>query len=229
METGFEIQGLAGSHLTDLEKRKKSMAVYYGMVSMMDKYIGKILNELERLGLADNTVVVFTSDHGHFFGQHGLSAKGPFHYQDVIKVPFIVKYPGQKPALAVSHSLQSLVDLAPTFLSLAGQPVPGSMTGVDQSGVWQGTDHAARDHVICEDRHEPTAMHLKTYVDDRYRLTVYYSSDEGELYDLEEDPGEIRNLWNDPGSAELKSRLLLSFLQAELGKEPMWMPRISPW
>ena len=63
------------------------------MISLMDKYIGRILNKLDKLGLAENTVVVFTTDHGHFFGQHGFIHKGPFHYEDMIKIPFIVRYP----------------------------------------------------------------------------------------------------------------------------------------
>lgn len=99
---------------------------------MMDKYIGKILDKLDELGLSDNTLVVFTTDHGHFFGQHGLQAKGGFHYEDLIKLPFIVRYPDQVPAGKVSNAIQSLVDLAPTFLSFCNLPIPSSMTGVDQ-------------------------------------------------------------------------------------------------
>src|SRR5690625_6435830 len=86
------------------------------MVSMLDKYIGKILDKVEELGIADNTLIVFTSDHGHFYGQHGLQFKGGFHYEDLIKVPFIVRYPGKVPAGKQSDAMQSLVDLAPTFL-----------------------------------------------------------------------------------------------------------------
>lgn len=93
------------------------MGVYYGMISLMDKYIGKILDKLDELGLADSTIVVFTTDHGHFFGQHGLQAKGGFHYEDLIKLPFIVRYPGHVPAGQQCNAIQSLVDLAPTFLS----------------------------------------------------------------------------------------------------------------
>ena len=64
---------------------------------MMDKYIG-ILDKLDELGLSEDTIVVFTTDHGHFFGQHGLQAKGGFHYEDLIKLPFIARYPGRVPA-----------------------------------------------------------------------------------------------------------------------------------
>ncbi len=214
------------SHLHDNEVLKKDIAVYYGMVSLMDKYIGKILDKLDELGIADNTIVVFTTDHGHFYGHHGLIAKGPYHYEDMIKIPFIVKYPGVVPENIVSSSMQSLVDLAPTFLNFAQIPVPREMTGVDQSKVWNGEKSSARDHIICENHHEPTAVHLKTYVDERYKITVYYNKTYGEIYDLEEDPNEINNLWDNPEYKDLKTELLLKYVWAELGKEPMWMPRI---
>ncbi|MBD2863265.1 sulfatase family protein [Paenibacillus oceani] len=226
-ESGFGIHGYHSHvNMTD-EDRKKLVAVYYGMVSYMDKCIGQILDKLDALGLADNTIVVFTTDHGHFFGQHGLQAKGGFHYEDLIRVPFIVKYPGHVPAGRVSDSMQSLVDLAPTFLSFAGAPIPGAMTGVDQSAVWQNPELSARDHIICEFHHEPTTIHQKTYVNDRYKITVYYNQTYGELFDLAKDPGETRNLWDDERFRELKADLLLKYIWAELGKEPMPMPRIS--
>ncbi len=224
-ETGQEIHGYH-SHLLPEAERKKLVATYYGMVSLLDKYIGRILDRLDELGLADDTIVVFTTDHGHFFGQHGLQAKGGFMYEDLIKLPFLVRYPGHVPTGRVSHAMQSLVDLAPTFLSFAGIPIPHAMTGVDQSDVWVGRKSEARDYIVCEFRHEPTTIHQKTYVDRRYKLTVYYNRAYGELFDLEEDPGELRNRWDDSAFAALKSELLLKFLWAELGKEPLPMPRI---
>lgn len=131
------------------------------MISMMDKYIGKILDRLDELGLSEDTIVVFTTDHGHFFGQHGLQAKGGFHYEDLIKLPFIVRYPGRVPAGKRSNAIQSLVDLAPTFLSFCGIPVPHAMTGIDQKDVWLGAADTARQHAICEFRHEPSTIHQK--------------------------------------------------------------------
>jgi uncharacterized sulfatase len=224
-ETGMGIHGYH-SHLQPERERKQLVATYYGMISLMDKYIGKILDKLDELGLADNTVVVFTTDHGHFFGQHGLQYKGGFHYEDLIKLPFLVRYPGHVPAGVQSSAIQSLVDLAPTFLSLSGIQVPYAMTGLDQSEVWMGTKSAVRDHAVCEFRHEPTTIHQKTYVNERYKITVYYNQTYGEIFDLQEDPGELNNLWDDPAAAGLKTELLLKYAWAELGKEPLPMPRI---
>lgn len=225
-ESGFFSAGHR-THVHDPEKLRKDIAVYYGMISLMDKYIGRILDRLEELGLAENTVVVFTSDHGHVYGHHGLTSKGPFHYEDLLRVPFIVRYPGRVPAGATSDSLQSLVDLAPTFLSIAGLSVPGRMTGIDQSSVWNGKQAALRDHVICENHQEPTVMNLRTYVNERYKLTVYFNRTYGELFDLWKDPGEVHNLWDDPEHLEVKQELMMRYIWAELGKEPLWMPRIS--
>lgn len=226
-ESGFFCHGMHSHANISRETARKNMSVYYGMVSLMDKYIGKILDKLDELGLTDNTLVIFTTDHGHFFGQHGLHAKGPFLYEDMIKVPMIARFPGQIPAGTRNTAIQSLVDIAPTCLDFCGLPVPRTMAGLSEKDVWCGQKDFVRDHAICEHHHEPTTIHLKTYVDKRYKLTVYYNQTYGELFDLENDPQELHNLWDDPNSQSLKQELLLKYIWAELGKEIMWMPRIS--
>ena len=215
------------SHLRDKKELAQDIAVYYGMISLMDKYIGKVLDRLDELGLAENTLVVFTSDHGHFYGQHGLTTKGPFHYQDLVKVPFIARMPGTIPEGEQNDAMVTLVDLAPTFLSVAGIEVPRMMTGVDQNDVLCGRKQEARDHVIVENHHQPTTIHLKTYIDKRYKITAYYNREYGELFDLREDPQELRNLWDSREHATLKTQLLLKLVHAEMGKEPLVMPRIA--
>ncbi len=225
-ETPFGNHGFQ-SHLHDRASLQKDMAVYYGMTSFMDQQIGRILDRLDELGVAENTLVVFTTDHGHFLGQHGLIAKGAFHYEDMVRLPFLVRYPGRVTAGRVSTALQSTVDLSPTFLAAAGLPVPGAMQGLDQLPAWRGEAPAVRDHVIVENRHQPTKVHLRTYIDDRYKITVYRDQPYGELFDLEEDPGEVHNLWDEPASAPLKGRLLHDFVNAELRREPTRMPRIA--
>ncbi|MFW5802578.1 MAG: sulfatase [Verrucomicrobiota bacterium] len=224
-QSGLALHG-CHSHLHDRDELAKDIAVYYGMVSCMDKYIGVILDKLDELGLTDDTLVVFTTDHGHFFGQHGLVAKGPFHYEDMIKLPFIARWPGQIPAATTNDSLISLVDLPPTFLSACGLNVPYAMTGIDQTEVLRGNARPERDHVIVENRHDVDSVNVMTFVEERYKITVYCKESCGELYDLREDPGELRNLWNVPEFADLKQRLLLRFVQAEMAKAPVPMPRV---
>jgi uncharacterized sulfatase len=206
---------------------RKDMAIYYGMISFMDEQIGRILDRLGELGVAGSTLVVFTTDHGHFLGHHGLTAKGAFHYEDLIRLPFVVRMPGTVPAGQRTTAIQSLVDLAPTFLDAAGIPVPGLMQGVSQWPVWTGQADRARDWAIIENRHQPTRLHLRTYVEDRYKITVYRGDPEGELFDLHDDPDERRNLWNDPACTHLKAALMERWLQAEISREPTRFPRIA--
>ncbi len=204
------------SHLHDRAELARDIACYYGMVSCMDHYIGSMLEQLDTLGMAENTLVVFTSDHGHYFGQHGLIAKGAFHYDDGLRVPLLARLPGRIPAGSSSQSLQSLVDFAPTFLDFCGLEAPADMTGISQRKNWQGDESGARRHVIIENRHQPTTLHLKTYVDARYKITLYFNRDYGEIFDLQADPGEQTNLWRD---AQLRAELTERFLHAEMQKE----------
>ena len=222
-------QGLHGfhSHLHSEENLRRSMACYYGMTSMIDQEVGRILDALDRLGIAENTLVIYSTDHGHFIGHHGLIAKGAFHYEDMLRIPMIVRYPGVVPAGVRSDTLQCQVDWAPTFLDAAGIEVPGLMQGHSQLDVWGGNRDAARDWVLVENRHNPTTVHLRTLVTDRYKITVYRDASYGELFDLVQDPGELHNCCDDPAYAEVKGQLLLRFVQAEIQREPTRMPRIA--
>ena len=218
---GFE------SHLPGQASLREDMAVYFGMVSLMDREIGRILDALDRLDLARNTLVVFTTDHGHFLGQHGLTAKGPFHYEDMLRIPLIVRAPGSVLAGRVLPALQSHVDFAPTFLDALGISVPGSLQGSSQWASWTGQTSASRTEVIVENRHQPNTMHLRTYVNERYKLTVHRGQPYGELFDLAADPDERLNLWDEPASQRLKASLMAQFLDADLRREATRYPRIG--
>jgi uncharacterized sulfatase len=225
-ETGYYVHGFH-SHLIDDKTLKKRVATYYGMISFVDFQIGKIMEALDKTGQRENTIVLFTTDHGYFLGQHGLIEKGAFHFEDMVKIPMIASYPGKVPTGVTNKALQSQVDFVPTFLSMADVKIPGKMQGVDQSKVWYGGLTEARKNVIVENRHEPTTVHLRTYIDERYKITVYRDKDYGELFDLEKDPMEKNNLWNNPNASNLKCVLLQKFLNAELEREFTPMPRIA--
>ena len=221
----FEAHGYA-SHLYPEHDLKKDMAVYYGMMSFIDAEVGRTLDTLDRLGLTDDTLIVFTSDHGHFLGQHGLVAKGPFHYEDMLRVPFLAAWPGRIPAGTVQDSIQSLVDLMPTFLDAAGVAVPGQVQGLSQLAQWQG-GAPVRSHAIRENRHNPVMPHVTSYIEERYKVNVYREGPWGELFDLKADPGEVVNLWDDPQSEPVKREMLHRFVQAMLAAEPTENPRVA--
>lgn len=215
------------SHLISDAALRKNIAVYYGMMTLVDDQIGKILRHLDDRGITEDTLVVFTSDHGHFLGQHGLIAKGAFHYEDLLRIPFLARWPGVIPPGTTSEALLGLVDLAPTFLQAAGLSVPGWMQGINQLPMWSGRAASVRDEVIVENRHQPTAVDLRTYIDQRYKLTLYRGQPWGDLFDLQDDPGELQNRYNDPAYAEIRSRLTLAALQSEIRREPTRHRRIA--
>ena len=90
-------------------------------------------------------------------------------------------------------SLLSLVDLAPTFLKVAGIDIPTQMQGVDQTDVFYGKKESIRSHIFVENRHNPRMPHLKTYINDNYKISIYREANYGELFDLENDPNEYNN------------------------------------
>jgi len=223
-EGGFGMHGQQ-SQLHDPDMLREAMAIYYGMVSFMDDQIGRILDKLDELGITDNTLVVFTTDHGHFLGQHGLVAKA-FMYEDNVRLPFLVQWPGKVPAGQSSDAIQGLVDLAPTFLSACGIDIPGRMQGVDQLPVWTGQTDRIRDNILIEHRHQAKTYNIRSLVNQRYKLTVYKDHDFGELFDLREDPGELFNRWDDPDYQSIKMQLMHEMLDAEMQREPTERPRV---
>lgn len=224
-ETPFANHGFQ-SHLVDEKRALKNMAVYYGMVSMLDDRIGQIMDHLEEVGLAEDTLVVFTTDHGHYFGQHGLHAKGAFHYDDGIRVPFIASHPSM-PTDIHTGSLLSLTDVAPTILDALALEVPYHMTGKSQWPTFVSPDTSRRRHVVCENHHQPTKLYAKTLVTETHKLTVYLNESYGELYDLNEDPNEYDNRWADPRYEAVKNELLLQLIHAQMADESLPMPRIA--
>ncbi len=186
------------------------------MMSFTDKYIGIILDKLKSLGLENDTLIIFTTDHGDLFGQHGLRHKCIFHYEDLLRVPMIVKYNGHIPKGAVNDSLQSLIDLAPTILDYCGLAIPQCMQGIDERAVWDGRESAKRTFVINENRHEPHLMHMVSYIENDYKITVHEGRTYGELYDLKNDLEEHNDIWQDSEARNIKAELLYKFLVEEM-------------
>lgn len=194
------------------EEVREILALTYGMITMIDDAVRRILRKLEETGLADNTVVIFTSDHGDFMGDHGLMLKGPIHYQGVIRVPFIWHDPQLK-VDGRTDALGSCTDIARTVLARAGLAPVNGMQGRNLLPVMEGKGDDL-DGVVVEEDSQRTYLgfdqpvRARSLVTDRYRLTVYRGADWGELYDLKDDPYETRNLWSDPAAQNVKAAML---------------------
>jgi arylsulfatase A-like enzyme len=223
--SGTDPQGYAG--MTEAHAREV-IAHYYGMVSMIDDAVGRVLEALERLGLAEETVVVFATDHGELLGDHGLWLKGPFLYEGLIRVPWIWRFPRELPAGRVVSGVASYLDFAPTVLGLSGVPADPLMQGLSMAALLRGeTDVPPRDHALVELREAPEGLQSRTIVTERYKLTCYPGFEFGELFDLREDPGEERNAWADPACVAARTALLSMLVGAMADSARPSLPRLS--
>lgn len=167
------------------------------MVELIDRGVGTILDAIDECGLADDTLVVFTSDHGELLGDHGLWYKGPFFYEGLLGVPLIIRGPGVR--TGVTDALVSTVDLAPTLLESLAVGVPDAMDGASFAAHLRDGDTLTRDRCLVEYRNgyrdaDRAAMALVT---ERFKY-VRYQDGERELTDLIADPEERRNVAGDP-------------------------------
>jgi choline-sulfatase len=193
-------------------QQQRITAAYYAMIELIDAQVGRMLAALEDSGQRDNTIVVFMSDHGELLGDHGLYLKGPHFYDESVRVPLIISWPGRCLSGLCADALVELVDVAPTLLELIGlTPEPG-MQGRSLAPICRGTcpPSAHRDHVYAEydnswTHHRSYGTMLRTR---QAKIVVYHGTEPGELYDLEHDPEEFVNLWDSPEHADLKQQML---------------------
>lgn len=195
------------------EDAKLGRAYYYNMVKIIDQQMGRIMACLDERGLGENTLVLFTTDHGELLGDHGLWMKGPFHYEQLVCVPTLIRYPAAIPPGQRSEALFSHVDIVPTVLAAAGLPISDAIDGVDAMPMLSGEQESARDSLLIECVDDPQGLRLKTIVTDNRKLTWYCGHPYGELYDLESDPSERINQWDNPAYAADKADLISAILE----------------
>ncbi|HUT52687.1 MAG TPA: sulfatase-like hydrolase/transferase [bacterium] len=211
--------------------------LYY--CQMVDKQIKRLLDALDRLKLSDNTIVVFTADHGDMCGSHQLQAKGPFVYQENNNVPLVFRWPGRVNAGAESSALSHNPDVFPTLLDLCGVSAPVDyLPGRSIASLVRDPAAApVRDHVLMGFgmklgsnnalaklgarsgiSAEGVPMQIRAIHDGRYKYARYFDDNlasEFELYDLQEDPLELRNLAGDPGYNKLQQEMAARLEEAE--------------
>ncbi|MFW5474933.1 sulfatase-like hydrolase/transferase [Knoellia sp. CPCC 206450] len=213
-------------------------AAYYAMVTLVDAEVGRILDALDAEGLADDTIVVFTSDHGEMLGDHRLMLKGPFMYDCAVRVPLIIRWPGHVQPGRRTELVQ-WVDLAPTFLDAAGVEAPSTFQGASLLPLLGGDADGWRDWALCQYRdsghsYDPP-VHVTMLRHDHWKLVVHHGSPAsarartGELYDLDADPQELTNLWADADHAGTRADLQSLLLDVLVATEDRSRPRLAHW
>ena len=190
--------------MTDEEKMiwkyQRYMQDYLGSISSVDDNIGRVLDYLEESGLAENTIVVYTSDQGFYLGEHGWFDKR-FIYDESFKTPLIVRWPGITPSGTTNDQMVQNLDFAQTFLEVAGIDAPDDMQGESLVPLLAGNDdHWTREAVYYHYYEYPAVHMVKRHygiVTRDYKLAhYYYDVDEWELYDRKNDPTEVQNVYN---------------------------------
>jgi iduronate 2-sulfatase len=185
----------------DVRRQKKAMGGYFASVAFMDAQVGKVMKALKDEGLQDNTIVIFTSDHGYHLGEHDFWAKVSLR-DESSAVPLIISVPGKEPA--VCHSLTELLDLYPTLSNLCGLQIPQRLQGKDISPMLDDPSHRVRDAAFS------VAPSRRGFLlrEDRYAY-IQYKEDASagiELFDTENDPEQYTNLAEDPKHKQLVKR-----------------------
>jgi arylsulfatase A-like enzyme len=195
--------GLSGPDLKRW-KYRRYLQDYLACVASMDDGIGRVLDFLDHSGLADNTIVVYTSDQGFFLGDHGWFDKR-FMYEESLRMPLLIRWPGRVAPGTVSDAMVLNVDFAPTLLAAAGLPVPADMQGRSVVPVLRGeTPRDWRTSMYYRYYHYPQDHRVQPHYGIRtvrHKLIHFHKIDQWELYDLLEDPHELKNIYADPARA----------------------------
>ncbi len=238
---GFSGRRKATAQIDD-DAWRRIVAMTWGMVSHVDKQIGRVMEALEANGLAENTIVVFLADHGDMMGDHWMANKGPFHFEGLLRMPLIWSCPGRFPESVRTPGLASQLDFAPTILDLCGAAMPEGETpeepvakcqlpalpGRSLAPVLFGQEKKVRDWVIVENDEDYLGTRVRTFLTNRYKLTLYSGHEDwGEIFDLQEDPRELHNLWRRPEAKGLKQALIAKFMHCYLEEEPAAPRRLS--
>ncbi|MFC1526938.1 sulfatase/phosphatase domain-containing protein, partial [Candidatus Latescibacterota bacterium] len=209
---------------------RQIVARYYGHCTLIDDQVGRILNHLETRGLLENTIVVYTADHGDCLGAHRLIEKGEFMYDEIYRIPMIVAHPECRRPGSVSDDFVYLHEVMPSVLDAAGLEVPGDLDGQSFLPAMEGRDSDwNRDEVYCVfDRHFTVAN--QRMVRTRTHQLTFNSADPGELYDLVADPYQLRNVYGQPEHEEAR-RDLMARMERQMRelRDPLygWFRRIS--
>jgi arylsulfatase A-like enzyme len=206
----FYSSGLTGDDLTRF-KYQRYLQDYLACIAAVDKSVGQVLDFLRENGLDSNTVVIYASDQGFYLGEHGWFDKR-WMFEESYRTPLLVQWPGVTKPGSVNKDMVSNLDLAETFLEMAGVPVPGDMQGRSMVSILKGNTPSdwRKEHYYHYYEYPGSHMVKRHYgiSTERYKLIhYYYDIDEWELYDLQNDPLEVKNVYDDPSYTTVKADL----------------------
>ena len=184
---------------------RRFMSYYYCLVTLIDEYVGRLVEALERSGQLDNTLIVYTSDHGEMLGDFRMMSKGNF-YEPVLHVPLIARPPRDGVRGRRFDGLIEVMDFAPTALEYAGVELPEQMQATSYRPLLDGGD-GGHDAILSEFTYNDRSINGKCLRTDRFKYILWDVERGGELYDLQEDPLELRNLYYDPASRDIRDEL----------------------
>jgi len=208
------------------------VAAYCAQIELIDDALGRILAALDETGQREQTMVIFTSDHGEMLGDHGLLLKGCRFYEGAVHVPLIMSWPGHWSSGLRSEALVELTDLVPSIQQALGLPTAPEVQGQSLLPILEGRvdPQHHRDFVRCE-YHDalalPNRSRANMLFDGHHKLVVYHGCGVGELYDLEHDPDEFVNLWDDPRCQSLRWQLTKRLLDALMSATDDGQPRVG--
>ena len=223
-------------------------ASYHAMVALIDDEVGRVFDALERLGLAEDTLVIFTSDHGEMLGDHQMLLKGPMMYDCCARVPLILRWPGHVAAGQRRRELVQWIDLTSTILDAAGSRGMPRAQGASLLGLAAGREQSWREWALSEYRDSghpggggattgtnPRGVHTTMLRWENWKLVVWHGAPavererDGELYDLAADPDEFVNLFHDVAHRERRELMLARLLDVLDATEDRSQKRVAAW
>jgi len=211
------------------EQTRRQRAHYYANITMIDEQIGELIDALEKRGVADNTVIIFTSDHGDNLNDHGHSQKWNM-FEAAIRVPAVVYDPREATGARQSNDLVSLFDFGPTILELAGVTPPSWMEAKSLLPYFKPDAQPIREAVFAELADDMVLQHCEFMTmirKEHWKLVYILGSEEGQLFNLDADPNEINNLWDSSDHLNIKQALSLEILDWRMRSSKLIQPLLA--
>ncbi|MFH1761563.1 MAG: sulfatase-like hydrolase/transferase [bacterium] len=221
--SGLPDQAKKSDYIFPESHRREITALYYGMLTFIDDEVGRIVKALEQKGLLNDTIIIYTCDHGEYLGDHWCLGKGILHYDSLIHVPYIWWNPQWCSSNTRPETFLDHVDYMPTVLELAGCDLPENVQGRSYASVLKDGGGFNKEFIMVEDDRPKKDLRLRTFRSKEYRLTYFMGRDDiGEFYDLTRDPGEFNNLWHSQYHKEKRNEILIRLLDASASASLAW-------